>query len=163
MGYTVCMKPTVWNICSSNHILVVISLAAPWWSTLCLSLEYYHMVTGQTNYDTSEQQVLAAQWWETHLPSNHSKTGVNVTLPLKDLAYLNMFRVDIAHSFAQDVHNRHRLINSSLPGQNGCRFADAIFRFFFVNGKFCILIKISLKFVPKGSIDNLPTLVQIMA
>ena len=37
-------------------------------------------------------------------------------------------------------------------------FADDIFRCIFVNEKFCILIKISLKFVPKGSIDNNPGL-----
>ena len=35
-------------------------------------------------------------------------------------------------------------INSSPPGQNVRRFADDIF----MNEKFCILIKISLKFVP---------------
>ena len=29
--------------------------------------------------------------------------------------------------------------------------------------KFCILIKISLKFVPKGPIDNNPALVEMMA
>ena len=34
---------------------------------------------------------------------------------------------------------------------------------FVVNEKFCILIKISLKFVLKGPIDNKPALVQIMA
>ena len=34
-------------------------------------------------------------------------------------------------------------------------FSDA----FFMNEKFCILIKISLKFVPKGPIDNNPALV----
>ena len=38
-------------------------------------------------------------------------------------------------------------------------FADNIFRCIFVNEKFCILIEISLKFVPKGPIDNKPTLV----
>ena len=32
-----------------------------------------------------------------------------------------------------------------------------------LNEKFCILIKISLKFVPKGPIDNNPALVQVMA
>ena len=37
--------------------------------------------------------------------------------------------------------------------------ADDIFRNIFVNEKFCILIKISLKFVPKGPIDNNPALV----
>ena len=49
--------------------------------------------------------------------------------------------------------------NSSPPGQNGCHFADGIFRCIFVNEKFCTLIKISLKFVPKGSIENNPALV----
>ena len=32
-----------------------------------------------------------------------------------------------------------------------------------MNEKFCILIKISLKFVPKGPIDNSPALVEIIA
>ena len=32
-----------------------------------------------------------------------------------------------------------------------------------VNEKFCIFIKISLKFVPKVPVDNNPALVQIMA
>ena len=50
-------------------------------------------------------------------------------------------------------------VNSSPPGQNGRHIADDIFRCIFENEKFCILIKISLKFVPKGSIDNNPALV----
>ena len=45
-------------------------------------------------------------------------------------------------------------INSSLPGQNGRNFADDISSSIFVNEKFCVLIKISLKFVAKGTIDN---------
>ena len=55
------------------------------------------------------------------------------------------------------------LINSSPPGQNGCYFADNIFRCIFMNEKFWILIKISPKFVPKGPIGNNPVLVWIMA
>ena len=47
--------------------------------------------------------------------------------------------------------------------QNGCHFADDVFRCIFVNEKFCILISILLKFVPKGPIDNKPELVEIMA
>ena len=41
--------------------------------------------------------------------------------------------------------------------------ADDIFKCIFWNEKFCIIIKISLKFVPKGPIDNNPEMVQIMA
>ena len=50
-------------------------------------------------------------------------------------------------------------INSSLSGQNCRNFADDIFRCIFVNEMFCILIKITLKFVLKGPIENNPALV----
>ena len=55
------------------------------------------------------------------------------------------------------------LVNSLVPGQNGCHFTDNVFGCIFVNEKFCILIKISMKFVPKGLIDNDLGLVKIMA
>ena len=50
-------------------------------------------------------------------------------------------------------------VNLSYYGQNGHIFAYNIFRCIFVNGKFCNLIKISLKFAPKGTIYNKPALV----
>ena len=56
-----------------------------------------------------------------------------------------------------------RLNLNSSPGQNGHQFADDIFKCIFMNDKFCILIPVSLKFVPKSPIDNNPTLVQAMA
>ena len=43
--------------------------------------------------------------------------------------------------------------------KNGGHFPDDIFKCIFFNEQFCILIKISLKFVPKGPIDNNPALV----
>ena len=49
---------------------------------------------------------------------------------------------------------QHQDMNSSPPGQNGRHFTDNIFRYNSMNEKFCILIKISLKFCPKGPIDN---------
>ena len=54
-------------------------------------------------------------------------------------------------------------LNSFPLGQKGCIFTDNIFRYIFVNEKFCILVKISLKFVPMGLVDNNAALVQIMA
>ena len=55
----------------------------------------------------------------------------------------------------------HICINLSPPGQDGCHFADDIFRCIFMNETFCILIKISLEFVPKGPINNNPSQVEI--
>ena len=53
--------------------------------------------------------------------------------------------------------------NTLRPKQNGHRFADDIFKRIFLNENVRISIKISLKFVPKGPINNIPALVQIMA
>ena len=53
--------------------------------------------------------------------------------------------------------------NTLRPGQNGRHFADDIFKRIFLNKNVRISIKISLKFVPKGPINNNPSLVQIMA
>ena len=54
-------------------------------------------------------------------------------------------------------------INTLSPRQNGRHFADDIFKCIFFNENICISIKISLKFVPKCPINNIPALVQIMA
>ena len=54
-------------------------------------------------------------------------------------------------------------INTLRPRQNGRHFADDIFMCIFLNEHVWIPIEISLKFVPKGPINNIPALVQIMA
>ena len=54
-------------------------------------------------------------------------------------------------------------LNSLRPRQNEQHFADDIFKRIFVNENVWISIEISLKFVPKGPINNIPALVQIMA
>ena len=51
------------------------------------------------------------------------------------------------------------LVISFPPGKNGRHFADGLFKCIFVDGKFRILIQSSVKFVPKGPIDNNPALV----
>ena len=58
---------------------------------------------------------------------------------------------------------RGQCVNTLRPRQNGRRFADDIFKYIFLNENVWIPIKISLKFVPKGPINNMPALVQIMA
>ena len=53
--------------------------------------------------------------------------------------------------------------NKLRPRQNGRHFADDTFKRIFLNENVGILIKISLKFVPKGTINNTPALVHMMA
>ena len=55
------------------------------------------------------------------------------------------------------------VVNTLKPRQNGRHFADDTFKRIFVNEIVSILIEISLKFVPKGPINNIPSLVQIIA
>ena len=54
-------------------------------------------------------------------------------------------------------------INPLRPRQNGRHFPDDIFKCIFLNENVWISIKVSLTFVPKGPINNIPALVQIMA
>ena len=54
------------------------------------------------------------------------------------------------------------LYNTLRPRKNCCHFPDNFFKCIFLNGNVKISIKISLKFIPKGPINNIPALVQIM-
>ena len=54
-------------------------------------------------------------------------------------------------------------INSLRPRKNGRHFADDTLKWFFQNENVWMLIKISLKFVRKAPINNISSLVQIMA
>ena len=49
-------------------------------------------------------------------------------------------------------------LNSSPTGQNDRHFADDIFKHIFLNEEVQILIKMSLKFIGKGSIDNMASI-----
>ena len=54
-------------------------------------------------------------------------------------------------------------LNTLRPRHNGRRVPDDIFKCIFLNENAWIPIKNSPKFVPKGPINNIPSLVQIMA
>ena len=62
-----------------------------------------------------------------------------------------------------DEQGHSNFVNTLRPRQNGRHFADNTFKHIFLNENFRIPIKISLKFVPKGPINNISALVQIMA
>ena len=67
------------------------------------------------------------------------------------------------HCYPHYYHVCHDIVNTLRPRQNGRHFADDIFKCIFLNENAGILLKISLKFVPKVRINNIPALVQIMA
>ena len=55
------------------------------------------------------------------------------------------------------------VIKTLRPRSNGCHFADDTFKCIILNENIRISMKNSLKFVPKGPINNIAVLVQIMA
>ena len=58
---------------------------------------------------------------------------------------------------------RNNTLNTLRPRQNGRHFADDTFKRIFLNEHVRISIEISMKFVPRGLINNIRALVQIMA
>ena len=69
----------------------------------------------------------------------------------------------IAPSYRRAGQLWRYIFNTLRPRQNGRCFADGTFKRIFLNENVRISIKIALKFVPKGPINNVPALVQIMA
>ena len=57
----------------------------------------------------------------------------------------------------------HLTVDTLRPRQDGRYFADDVLKCIFLNENVWILLKMSLKFVPKDPINNIPALVQIMA
>ena len=71
------------------------------------------------------------------------------------------------HSFGLPLHyesfSKSMWIDRLRPRWNEQHFADDIFKCIFLNENVWIPINISMKFVPKGPINNISALVQIMA
>ena len=76
---------------------------------------------------------------------------------------LNLVRYCITRADLLYSLGMHSMLNTSRPRQNGRHFPDDIFKSIFLNETAWIPIKISLKLVSKGQINNIPALVQIMA
>ena len=67
------------------------------------------------------------------------------------------------HNLINDLNSGNdcaaSMFNSLRPRQNGRHFPDDTFKHIFLNENVRISIKISLKFVPKGPINNIPAFV----
>ena len=78
-----------------------------------------------------------------------------------------MHGIEILPNGLWSIHSQcyivKHLLNTLRPRQNGRHYTDDTFKCIFLNENVRISIEISLKFVPKGPINNIPALVQIMA
>ena len=102
-------------------------------------------------------------WWNKTIPSSsyiecEAHGGWETTWNHPSL------RIWYIYQYSAGVHcNVKYHLNSSPPGQNGRHLPDDVLKCIFMNGKVCMLIPISLKFVRKSPINNIPALVQVMA
>ena len=78
---------------------------------------------------------------------------------LSHLLFLACRREDL---WERNYYLRWTVVNISEPRKNGHQFSDDIFKCLYLNKNVWISIRISLMFVPKGPINNIPALVQIM-
>ena len=79
-------------------------------------------------------------------------------------AFLDFSKDVFCFPWSQDTSGFfHWCLNTLRPRQNGRHFPDDIFKWISLNENIWISINISLKLVPRGPINNIPTLVQVMA
>ena len=99
-----------------------------------------------------------------HIPSMDGKVrNQNETsLPLLFATHSTMLNT-VYHQHQQPLLLQWINFNTLRLRRNEQHFADDIFKRIFFNENVWISLKISLKFVPKGPIINIPTLVQIMS
>ena len=83
---------------------------------------------------------------------------LNITKLIMDWVQINDLHISVKCMLCWIV----LCVNTLRPRQNDRRFADDTFKRIFFNENARISIKISLKFVPKGPINNNTALVQIM-
>ena len=96
-------------------------------------------------------------WWEINIDSGNGLV-LSVTKPLSE-PMLTKFHDALWHKASAGAS----VLTHWGRYKNGRHFPDDIFKCIFLNESVWISIKFSLKFVPKGPIDNIPALVQIMA
>ena len=65
--------------------------------------------------------------------------------------------------FKMTIFSNYLVLKTLRPKQNGYHFADETSTYISVNQNIWILIKISLKFIYRGPINDIPALVKIMA
>ena len=101
--------------------------------------------TGSCQFDNFQ----CSQWWKFHQNEDISVSVIAIAFPA--IPALDCYTAPVGW------------LNTLRPRQNGRHFPDDIFKWIFLNENVWISINISLKFVPRGPINNIPKLVQIMA
>ena len=95
--------------------------------------------------------------WKTDFKSGDVNFWEKITLKVKHIWQSYLSTWSNSWSLRHVLDNEDTEFNSSRPRQDGRHFPDDIFKCIFFNENVKISIKISLKFVPKGPINNIPS------
>ena len=119
------------------------------WDTWCLGMKYFKRWKRENIGKMLRRCVLTnLSARRLHYPAQPSaeirELVLPVCIPRKDGIYID----------TEPWWRKACYVSSSPPRQNGPHFADDIFSCIFVNKKFCISIKISLKFVSKSIMET---------
>ena len=119
-----------------------------------------HMYYNIVNYESIAHSEQTPPWLAHKRPCLIRNLTSTLTLVTTVLHASN----NMLHWTFRDSNYHECLLSFNIlrARQNGHHFPDDIFKCIFLNENVWILVKISLKFVPKGPINNIPALVQIM-
>ena len=156
---TLC-KPPCWltagtllvmTLCVHHHVDTWLELFLSWHSV------YTTMLTNGWNYSCHDTLCTPPCWL---------MAGTLLVIQLSGLILYKCQFIIKFYTFMGWILRKHKytfviciIFNSFPTQQNVHHFADNIFRYIFVNERKCILITISLTFVPKSQVDNKPALV----
>ena len=101
-------------------------------------------------------------WKADHLAITNSLDRYICDKCLLEGVCVNMYHRLVLASSTISAQTNADVFNTLRLRQNGCRFPDDNFKCNFLNEDLWISVKISMKFVPKGPINNIPALIQIM-
>ena len=96
--------------------------------------------------------------WVKSILLNHNKVRQSA-----DICIIHVTYWTYQHLFWDNFIRNTSWLNTLSPRQNECHFTEDISNAFSWNKNIWIRIRISLKFVPRGLINKIPALVQIMA
>ena len=168
----------IWNLTDNISYLVNSNCNSTSWligQVLCSqNLKYTHSSGNQRKVISKTQQI----WWVSDIDFHWRWVGqmifiktsrmilrINTRKILKMIIVSSVGIPLSSVSWGNDISKKikHLPFNTLRPRQNGRHFPDDIFQCIFMNENAWISIEISLKFVIKGPIYNIPALVQIMA
>ena len=135
------------------------------WHLLIIEVIYSLHITYKDSIYCVSLSIIGTKYNEQLISYHHNQTSIKTGASRYHGIYcvIHSTRSSLIPIMARGLIGTYSFFNTLRPRQNGCHFADDSLKCIFVNENIWIATKISLKFVPKGPINNIPALIQIVA